>query len=734
MPQSRASVPTQSHSSSQVYTKPVMDERKLQNIWTMRPLGGTGGALKALAKNVAQHMNLNRSTLKRVVAQVVAEHHNLGQVDDYKGHMYYAKPERLNFLNLLAQSKEALDDLLLLDPRLAKKFQHSDQVKKHQKPSRVSSQFKVRSRSKTKLLGATPKKVTAAPAQVLGRGISTFRLPTTQARKSPRKPVQTLKKPPPSPTAKTPPAVVKDVKDVKDVQQEQRTASRTRTPFRSRSCSPQAKTKRAPRVHRTSSSLHRLPAGSTKRLAGSGKTNKVTKVSALPKTKTKSKSKSQSQSQSQMKAESKVKVPPNAKTGKVITKPTKGKSSKQVEQAKSADTLRESDPSDTEVEPVQSRLVAKSVSQSRYHSGGSTHRRRRRRWPRPSPSSTTATTLASCRSLRRRQQPDETLTTKVLTKALTKALAKAFPQPAKSQARMQDRQRSPTAQATPSFRNYEKPWQVSRGKTRRLVAGSLEKDEKRQQQQLKKHQPKQHQKRPQKKQQQQQQQKEKANQKQAEMPRKPRSHVGQQMRKVDFPWYTPYQFQGGAGATQQPSPRSSSTPLMARNFGFRQQQRPKRIAQREEAIDNMLNYGSGLFRRHRGEWIPARKMPKDRQRKITRRSSSLQARWKAGSKRGRSAKTQKSPPKKEVKEVKPSTEGFNLPPPPPSAVSSDDRVRPRRKAPAKAVDSSLGSYADLLQPSDSKEALSRSKRRLSIAFMSKHGKGSRHRQVPPIWK
>ncbi|KAH8286673.1 hypothetical protein KR018_009508 [Drosophila ironensis] len=94
-----------------------------QNIWNSPQVGGSGGALKALARNVANHLKLDRTTMKRVVAQVVAEHHSLGEVADYKGHMYFVKPDRLNFTELIAQSKEAFDDMLLHQPRLAKRIQ-----------------------------------------------------------------------------------------------------------------------------------------------------------------------------------------------------------------------------------------------------------------------------------------------------------------------------------------------------------------------------------------------------------------------------------------------------------------------------------------------------------------------------------------------------------------------------------------------------------------------------------
>lgn len=63
-------------------------------------------------------------------------------------------------------------------------------------------------------------------------------------------------------------------------------------------------------------------------------------------------------------------------------------------------------------------------------------------------------------------------------------------------------------------------------------------------------------------------------------------------------------------------------------------------------------------------------------------------------------------------------------------------IRRRTRRQAAPVDSSLGSYADLLPPADSKEIMTRAKRRLSIAFMSKQARGSspRRRRATPIWK
>ncbi|XP_034670805.1 uncharacterized protein LOC117903101 isoform X2 [Drosophila subobscura] len=95
-------------------------------VWSSPQIGGTGGALKALAKNVANHLEqLNRATLKRVVAQVIAERHGLGEVSDFNGHMYFARPDHINFAELIAQSKEAFDDLL----------QHKSTTERPQKPN-----------------------------------------------------------------------------------------------------------------------------------------------------------------------------------------------------------------------------------------------------------------------------------------------------------------------------------------------------------------------------------------------------------------------------------------------------------------------------------------------------------------------------------------------------------------------------------------------------------------------
>ncbi|EDW07333.1 serine/arginine repetitive matrix protein 1 [Drosophila mojavensis] len=82
------------------------------NIWNSSQMAGTGGALKALAKNLANQLNLNRTEMKRVVARVISECHGQGHVGDYNGHMFYVKPERIDMTKQITHSKEAFDDML----------------------------------------------------------------------------------------------------------------------------------------------------------------------------------------------------------------------------------------------------------------------------------------------------------------------------------------------------------------------------------------------------------------------------------------------------------------------------------------------------------------------------------------------------------------------------------------------------------------------------------------------
>ncbi|EDW00387.1 GH12837 [Drosophila grimshawi] len=75
-------------------------------------MAGTGGALKALAKNLSNQLNLSRTEMKRVVARVISECHGRDYMGDYHGHMFYVKPDRIDLTQQITQSKEAFDEML----------------------------------------------------------------------------------------------------------------------------------------------------------------------------------------------------------------------------------------------------------------------------------------------------------------------------------------------------------------------------------------------------------------------------------------------------------------------------------------------------------------------------------------------------------------------------------------------------------------------------------------------
>ncbi|KAH8300865.1 hypothetical protein KR044_000630 [Drosophila immigrans] len=81
-------------------------------IWNSSKMGGTGGALKALTKNLANQLTLNRTEMKRVVARVISERHGQGDVGDYNGHMFYVRPERVDLTEQITHSKEVFDEMI----------------------------------------------------------------------------------------------------------------------------------------------------------------------------------------------------------------------------------------------------------------------------------------------------------------------------------------------------------------------------------------------------------------------------------------------------------------------------------------------------------------------------------------------------------------------------------------------------------------------------------------------
>ncbi|XP_034477884.1 uncharacterized protein LOC117784291 [Drosophila innubila] len=93
-------------------TKFAIHKNMNTEIWSSSQMAGTGGALKALAKNLANQLNLNRTEMKRVVARVISERHGQGDVGDYNGHMFYVKPERIDLTEQITKSKEAFDEMI----------------------------------------------------------------------------------------------------------------------------------------------------------------------------------------------------------------------------------------------------------------------------------------------------------------------------------------------------------------------------------------------------------------------------------------------------------------------------------------------------------------------------------------------------------------------------------------------------------------------------------------------
>ncbi|XP_062139792.1 serine/threonine-protein kinase PRP4 homolog [Drosophila sulfurigaster albostrigata] len=96
-------------------------------IWNSSKMGGTGGALKALTKNLANQLNLNRTDMKRVVARVISERHGQGDVGDYNGHMFYVRPERIDLTEQITHSKEAFDEMINQKKMKLKQNQNQNQ-------------------------------------------------------------------------------------------------------------------------------------------------------------------------------------------------------------------------------------------------------------------------------------------------------------------------------------------------------------------------------------------------------------------------------------------------------------------------------------------------------------------------------------------------------------------------------------------------------------------------------
>ncbi|KAH8338877.1 hypothetical protein KR074_008384 [Drosophila pseudoananassae] len=646
-----------------------------QNIWSSPQVGGSGGALKALARNVANHLKLNRSAMKRVVAQVVAEHHSLGEVADYKGHMYFAKPDRLNFTELIAQSKEAFDDLLLHEPRLANRIQSRPMGNPKPKFQPVKSPPRQRA------------SVKPAPSRIL---------------KMPQKPQLPISKNPPPPPPRK---------------------QRVPSPKKQRSRS-------ALKHHPKNSSTTEFQlddAGTVRSLNGV-----IIEDNHLP--------------QDGENREILLHVPQAAK------KPRR-RGRRTIKLHESQEDLRKAP------------LVVAAPKPA---------------LPRPAPAPPASANQGSARRvLSRRSQ-------RQLNAGGRRLVAGGAPSPLPKGGPTQQKQLAPGKKpaikkkftACPRYRKkplpllqrtYEKPWLVRRrrkrlsggcqkpapGKTEATanvpekepepldkmnvewVEKNSDKDQKSDHSVKKKEEPK--------------------IQRPPARPRQEQSHVARQMRNVSFPWYTPYQFQGGTGTPGRAAMKAGvsnhrlnlqrsrrnmpGTPIppLKRKLNITKRQRHHRRMQdqllrelqREEAIDEPHSNGSGIFRQRRVWQQPD---PQGQQKGAT---NSAPTNSKAA-----------SPDRRSLERVSSRVKRFRQPAPSPvratggglrgaggkvGAVGSPRRSRRNRYVP---VGSSLGSIAALAvgQPQDSKHSLTPAKRHLTIAFMNKRDDRSHHRQPQPHWK
>ncbi|XP_017091396.2 uncharacterized protein [Drosophila bipectinata] len=651
-----------------------------QNIWSSPQVGGSGGALKALARNVANHLKLNRSAMKRVVAQVVAEHHSLGEVADYKGHMYFAKPDRLNFTELIAQSKEAFDDLLLHEPRLANRIQSRPMGNPKPKFQPVKSPPRQRAAVKP-----VPSRILKMPSK-------------------PQLPISKISPP----------------------------ARKQRVPSPKKKRSRSALKQHHPSTKKSSTTEFQLDdAGTVRSLNGV-----IIEDNHLP--------------QEGENREILLHVPQAAK--------------KPRHRAPRTIKLHEAQ----EVPKKAPSVVAAPKPAV----------------PRPAPAPPGSNQGSARRVLSRRSQ-------RQLNAAGRRLVAGGAPSPLPKSGSAPQKQPAPGKKPlikknfkAPRYnkkqlpllqRTYEKPWLVRRRKKRlsggcqKPVPGKAEattsnvaekasealdkvnvewveknsdKDEKSDQSvKIKiKEEPKIHQPPPARRQQQ--------------------SHVARQMRNVSFPWYTPYQFQGGtdtpgraimeAGLSNhrlslQRSRRNmpgTPIPSLKRKLNITKRQRHHRRMQeqllrelqREEAIDEPQSNGSGVFRQRRVWQQPD---PQDQP--------------KGGPKNTPTKSKTASPDRRSLERVSSRVKRFRQP------AASGARTSPvraaggglgrargassagsprRRRNRYVPVGSSLGSIAALAadQPQNSKQSLTPAKRHLTIAFMNKRDERSHHRQPQQHWK
>ncbi|KAH8421340.1 hypothetical protein KR009_002256 [Drosophila setifemur] len=626
------------------------------SIWSSPQVGGSGGALKALARNVANHLKLSRPTLKRVVAQVVAQHHSLGEVADYKGHMYFAKPDRLNFPELIAQSKEAFDDLRIHEPRLVK---GSGDPSVH--TARLRPRTKVQDKKDSRIRSMIPSKVPLPPR----KGI-------------PVAPRKSNVSPPPPP----------HLPAVNPGKHRNRRRSST-TIFQLTDAGrgslngvivddthlPQDGEQREILLHVPPSRKRRrsIKTRNSSQLRVQEKLEKWVKRENREKWEKLEKRENREKQEKREKRENRVKL----ERHKLLLKP---KCKPSQEQQQVPPPVQHHIPAISSSKKLLSRRSQRQLN-ARGHQLRGIASGRVRRLPagathHPAP-----------------RVPFHT----VVMKPPTKIRSKLRPR----------KKRIPLLQRT-----YDKPWLIRRIKKKRMSGGrsNKEKETQAQKERLDKINvewvPKSEKSEKSLKSEISEKSYKSARVKKSKpVSRKHPTHVGRQMRNVTFPWYTPFQFQGAAGATQMPSvPRSrrNGAPYSlprTQNFTNRQkhkhrlQERLLRDLRREEAIDEAPSNNSGLIFRRRSPKV---------QRSVERVSS-------------RSKRSPGSPI--------------------PAAGSSPPRNR-RRHRPV-PVDSSLGSLAGLGagQDRDSRHSLTPAKRHLTIAFSNKRlERDERHRQLPQQWK
>ncbi|XP_016946320.1 serine/arginine repetitive matrix protein 1 [Drosophila biarmipes] len=669
-----------------------------QNIWSSPQVGGSGGALKALARNVANHLKLNRSSLKRVVAQVVAEHHTLGEVADYKGHMYFAKPDRLNFQELIAQSKEAFDDLLLHEPRAAAKRRAAlRQRSRNPASSKVNLQMKV----SPPQLSRGAKKASVPPKSEPPAKPS---LPRNQRR---RKSSTTIFQLADAGRRSLNGVIIDDTHLPHDGEQ------------------------REILLHVPSTLARR----SRKRLRSAAEKNPE-KDQAQKNLKPK---------KNPAQAEPKPSVNQDKKNQEVQTmQPAK----KRLPQKNRRKELKPKPPQEEKPPEKSSQNTTRSVLPAKKKPAA----------PKVSP------TARSRRSQRRIKAKGQTFHKRM--KAGDSQSSPRRPAAGKNpvqrtNTRLQVR---PLKKRLPLLRRtYEKPWLVRRSKRRRLSGGS----------QVARQRPNKSPVRPKKldntdvewaEQSEPTARSNKAEAKKSspKLRSKRSSHVGRQMRNVNFPWYTPYQFQGAAGATQTPNKGASIPPFQllreknrqlnqrlavsqpipqsrrAPNITSRQrhhrrmQERLMRDLLREEAIDEPLSNGSGVFRRSRGGW----QAPRSRET-MQQTSKSPMAKTPIKSEPEQqdhrsvervSSRIKRLANDRRCRQPIATSERIMIPPPKTINDATQNRARSstrmRRRYRSVPVDSSLGSIALMGQPQQSKQALTPAKRHLTIAFMNKRSERS----------